>query len=211
MTDITKTSCTLTWDVPDFDGGSPITGYYVEKFSGTRWSKVNKKPVKNLSMEFDDLIEMSEYEFRVIAENDAGQSKPSDGCGQFKAKDPFDPPGRPDAPEPEMAKDSAKLTWKPPESDGGAPITNYIIEMRRCGDVKWVVCNKTEKVPGLEFTVTGLVEETDYEFRITAENKAGPGQPSPPSKPSKYSKSDFTVTSVNSTLPYGVIYCCNNL
>lgn len=26
-----KTCATLTWKAPEFDGGSPITGYYVER------------------------------------------------------------------------------------------------------------------------------------------------------------------------------------
>ena len=33
------------------------------------------------------------------------------------------------------------------------------------------------------FTVRDLYEDTQYEFRVSAENKAGCGQPSLPSKP----------------------------
>ena len=39
--EVTKTSCVLTWDVPEFDGGSPVKGYYVERLSGSRWIKVS--------------------------------------------------------------------------------------------------------------------------------------------------------------------------
>lgn len=45
---------------------------------------------------------------------------------------------------------------------------------------------REKKSAELEFTVTGLKEETLYEFRVTAENKAGEGPPSNPSKPAKY-------------------------
>ncbi len=80
------------------------------------------------------------------------------------------------------------------ESDGGAPITNYIVEMRRVGDVKWKPANKGEITPDTKYTVKGLKDGDEYEFRVTAENKAGPGAPSAPSKPAKYSKQDILCT-----------------
>jgi len=185
--DLTKTSCTLTWEPPEFDGGSPITGYYIEKFTGSRWIKVNKKPVKKCAYSMDDLIELSEYEFRVSAENEAGIGKPSESTGRIIAKDPFDVPGKPDAPEVEEIKpDNASLAWSPPKSDGGAEITNYIIEMRRSGESKWKVVDK--KVKDTKLVAPNLQEGAEYEFRVTAENKAGAGPPSAPSKPAKYSR-----------------------
>ena len=140
-------------------------------------------------MTFDDLVEGTEYNFRICAVNAAGVSKPSETTGQFVAKDPFDLPGKPGRPEvTEITQESATITWVAPETDGGAPIFNYAVEMRRAGDVKWKVVNKDEKVTDLTFTIKDLKEETEYEFRVTAENKAGMGPPSDPSLPSKYGK-----------------------
>ena len=200
--DITKTGCKLTWEPPENDGGSPVTGYMVERCNGysSRWSKVNKTPVEDLEMTFSDLHEGDEYEFRVSAVNKAGQGKPSESTGRFTAKDPFDVPGKPDAPiVEEITPESASLAWKPPASDGGSPITNYIVEMRRVGDVKWKPANKGETTPDMKYTVQGLKDGDEYEFRVTAENKAGPGAPSAPSKPAKYSKQ---TTFRNRTLMY---------
>lgn len=45
--DIAKDAVTLTWYEPDEDGGSPITGYWVERFEpdADKWIKCNKTPV----------------------------------------------------------------------------------------------------------------------------------------------------------------------
>ena len=40
-------------------------------------------------------------------------------------------PGKPDAPEiVKIHKNAVALKWKPPKDDGGAEITNYVIEYR---------------------------------------------------------------------------------
>lgn len=47
--DITRDAVTLTWYEPDEDGGSPITGYWVERFDPEtdKWIKCNKLPIKD--------------------------------------------------------------------------------------------------------------------------------------------------------------------
>ena len=42
--ELTQRSCVLTWKAPEFDGGSPVTGYYVERRQGytDRWIKVSQ-------------------------------------------------------------------------------------------------------------------------------------------------------------------------
>lgn len=158
----------------------------MEKLSGKRWIKVTKKAISACELNISDLIEDSDNEFRVLAENKAGLSKPSDTTGRFKAKNPYDVPGRPETPEvSEITPDSATLKWEAPTSDGGSPITNYVIEMRTRKDLKWKKVNK-DNITDTEFTVPGLKEGEEYEFRITAENKAGAGQPSKPSSSAKY-------------------------
>ena len=140
-------------------------------------------------MTFDDLIEGSEYNFQVCAENEAGVSKPSEATGTFVAKDPYETPGKPtDVKVEEITKDSATLAWSPPSGDGGAPITNYVVEMREAGDMKWRVANKGQVTKDASYTVTGLREGASYEFRVSAENKAGTGTPSSSTKPTKYGK-----------------------
>ena len=92
--EVTRSTCTLTWEPPESDGGSVITGYIVERKSPStsRWVRVNKSPVRDMVYTVTDLAEGSEYEFRVIAENAAGMSKPSQPTGTIKAVDPYSEP-----------------------------------------------------------------------------------------------------------------------
>ena len=94
-------------------------------------------------------------------------------------------PGRPEVSD--LTATSCTLNWTAPEKDGGSKIVNYIIEMRKEGETKWKVVNLSDKVTSLTYKVRGLKEETQYEFRVTAENKAGAGQPSPAAS-AKYGK-----------------------
>ena len=89
--DVTETSVTLTWTPPSSDGGSPITGYVLEKKEDfmTRWVRVTRDSTRQTTLTLNDLKEGSEYSFRVIAENKAGQSQPSEPCRPVKAKKPY--------------------------------------------------------------------------------------------------------------------------
>lgn len=72
------------------------------------------------------------------------------------------------------------LSWNPPEEDGGARIKGYIIQKKEPFSSKWTAVGSTDDT---SFTVTGLKEGTEYEFRVAAENKAGTGKFSPATSP----------------------------
>lgn len=64
-----------------------------------------------------------------------------------------------------------------PPYDGGCPITGYILEkIEKDGD-RFERC-VPNLVPGFSYTVTGLTEGKEYQFRVRAENIAGPSDPS---------------------------------
>ena len=191
IADVSKNSVRLTWQAPKNDGGSPIIGYMVEQRvpRSNRWTKANRQMVKDTEFEYLDLSEGDEFEFHVIAINDAGFSKPSDKTQLIKIKNPFEKPGAPGQPQiADITADQATISWTKPSDDGGSPITNYKIEMRTVGAYRWDLVNPLEKCKGTRYTVSNLLEETDYEFRVSAENKAGTGQPSQASRSAKYGK-----------------------
>ena len=155
----------------------------------SRWTRVSRAPVRQTRFEVKDLIELTEYVFRVVAENEAGLSKPSEQSAVIVPKDPFSKPGAPGKPQiGNVARDSVALTWVPPKDTGNCPITNYIVESRTAGGYQWTPANARQTLTKPEFTVTGLKEGTEYEFRVSAENKVGQGPVSETSSPVKYGK-----------------------
>jgi len=82
----------------------------------------------------------------------------------------------------DVTKDSALVTWKQPESDGGSPISGYVVERSLAASARWLRVNK-QPVTELKLKVEELVEDNEYIFRVIAENKVGPGEPSQPTKP----------------------------
>ena len=88
------------------------------------------------------------------------------------------PPGPPQNPEvKEITKAACIVSWQPPIQNGGTQILGYWVERRLTSSNRWLKINK-EIVKELTQKITDLVESNEYEFRISAENKAGVGEPS---------------------------------
>jgi len=180
--DVTATSCLLTYQPPNSDGGSPILGYIIERRdnSTNKWQRVNKDGlIEQLFVETKDLKEGTEYEYRVIAENLAGQSKPSEPCKPFKAKMPYDRPGPPlNVKYGTVTKSSIELSWSKPATDGGSPILGYKIERRNAKTLNWSSMESLGIIKDCNYTLKNLNEGQEYEFRVVACNLAGDSNPS---------------------------------
>ncbi|XP_038051694.1 twitchin-like [Patiria miniata] len=177
VSDITPESATLSWK-PPAHGPEDVENYIVEKKEPDTgaWSKVSSFCVSP-NFKVRNLQEGKEYEFRVSAENQYGASKPL-VSEPFTAKHPFDAPGAPEPPYPTKTDRTAiNLAWKPPSNNGGNPVTSYIVEKREAGESKWYPATRAP-LKDTSCSVPKLVEGTEYEFRVTAQNAAGPGKPS---------------------------------
>lgn len=75
-----------------------------------------------------------------------------------------------------VTNNAADLSWKPPTNDGGKPVTSYIIEFKLLTRTFW---SKAGSVDGntTAFTITRLMEEADYLFRVIAVNEEGQSPP----------------------------------
>ncbi|XP_072180963.1 twitchin-like [Diadema setosum] len=179
ISDISPTAVTLNWTEPDSDGGSSVTGYIIEKKDrySPRWTPVNQTPITDCKFRVTGLKENQECDFRVVAVNKAGSSSPS-SAATFTIKPP-EAPSKPDVKK--VTENSVTLTWSPPESDGGSPVTNYIVEKREPDRDRWVKATRAP-ITDTAFTVTDLAPKREYEFRVIAENKSGASVASEPSK-----------------------------
>ncbi|XP_069132541.1 twitchin-like isoform X9 [Argopecten irradians] len=280
VADQNRDHITIKWEPPESDGGNPIKGYNVERKEpkSNRWVKVNRDLINDLEFEDSKVVDGKEYEYRVMAVNEAGSSEPSvaskpicakptkeapkvnldalfgakeirvrageplnikmgisgaptptvtwqkDGrplspraatsntedaaklnvpkaergdtgkytvtvsneSGTHSADIPvvvLDAPGAPEGPldVSDVFADSCVLSWKKPEDNGGAEVTDYIVEKCEEGSTTW------EKVPGIvkgtSHPVKGLKEGKKYKFRVKAENMYGVGEPLETTKP----------------------------
>lgn len=261
----------IEWKPPSDNGGSPIKNYIIEKKEkgSPLWTEAGQTRGAKTSFSATGLKPGAEYEFRVIAVNEAGPSNPSEPSDaqmakaryikpeiltqqrkfkikaglsltieaefigspdptvewSFKENQPLAPQlivnsktgvttifipsakrsengnytlylkneigetsgifevnvqDRPAAPKgpievSDITKDSCVLSWEPPEDDGGAEITNYVVEKRDTNSNTWVPVSTF--VAGTSIVVPKLHEGHEYEFRIMAENINGRSDP----------------------------------
>ena len=118
------------------------------------------------------------YHFRVAAENKQGVGEALETEESVLAKNPFDEPDAPDAPEVlDHDRDFVLIRLKPPQRDGGAPIKGYIVERKETKSNRWIRINRN-LFKDLELEDDTVREGKEYEFRVFAVNEAGASEPS---------------------------------
>jgi predicted phage tail protein len=161
----------LQWNAPDRNGGDAVADYWIEytDSTGEVWTRFNDGIATTNSTTVTGLRNGVAYRFRVAAVNNAGSSPYSDPT------DAVIPRGAPSMPtnvngKPENRQ--AIITWNAPDSDGGTPIIDYVVQFRIEANSQWTtfsdgVSNATSA------TITGLTNGVGYEFRVAATNSLG--------------------------------------
>ena len=183
VSDITNTTAVLSWQPPKDDGGAPIDNYIIEKMDVARGEWTPAETVSGLAnqVKLTKLSPKKEYKFRVRAVNKEGDGPNLETAMPVLVKNPFDEPTAPGTPEiTDWNVDKIDLAWKTPESDGGAPIEKYVVEKREKKG-NWIKAAEVSSGSN-KATVGNLSEGKEYEFRVIAVNKAGPGEPSETSR-----------------------------
>uniref|UniRef100_A0A915DB47 Titin n=1 Tax=Ditylenchus dipsaci TaxID=166011 RepID=A0A915DB47_9BILA len=107
----------------------------------------------------------------------------------------------------DISGEAITLHWSPPKDDGGAPITNYVVEKKNPRTGEW---EKVGQPIGSSFRVRNLTNGTKYDFRVRAENQYGVSEPldadnsvmaknpfdvpGPPGQPEPIHTSDDSIT-----------------
>lgn len=81
-----------------------------------------------------------------------------------------------------MTNFSFTIHWHPPESDGGSPILNYIVEKREVGKKTWQKVGITHREV-THIDLKDLLYNSAWNFRITATNAFGSSEPFLPEDP----------------------------
>ncbi len=160
----------VSWSPPADDGGRPVTGYLV---TGDPTGSCSA-PSTSTRCEVPDLPAAPGYTFIVRALNEAGAGTPSLPTPNAVAV--YSTPGRAVALAADPGDRVVLLSWTPPLRDGNTAITDYRVEYRAAGQDAW---NELVDSPSAETTrtVSGLVNGTEYEFRVFAVNAVGTSEP----------------------------------
>uniref|UniRef100_A0A3P8U4K9 Immunoglobulin like and fibronectin type III domain containing 1, tandem duplicate 2 n=1 Tax=Amphiprion percula TaxID=161767 RepID=A0A3P8U4K9_AMPPE len=167
------TSVEFKWKPPKDSGGCPITNYIIERqqVGRNKWSNLGEIPGSNPSYKDSDVDPGRRYCYRIRAKNAEGISdylQTEDIAAGY--------PGVPAAPKVVSAfKDCINLSWCPPCDTGGTKIVGYNLEKNKKGTNYWSLINQNGPI-----TVKDVFEGAAYEFRVSAINLSGTGDPSIP-------------------------------
>ena len=182
------TSIKLVWEEPEEDGGSAITGYWIEVSTdaGRNWSDLEANTRDDrTTYTHTGLTAGVTRHYRVRAINLNGEGTPSNVASASTAAD------RPDAPRRLTARARGTseiiLNWTAPASDGGSEITGYRIEWSRTGTGGWTVL--LASTTATTYTDDDLRPNTTRHYRVLAINRAG--------RRSDWSNTDHATTEVD--------------
>jgi alpha-tubulin suppressor-like RCC1 family protein len=93
----------------------------------------------------------------------------------------------------------AIVSWSAPANNGGSAVTDYVVEYSVSGSATWSVFNDGVST-SLSTTVTGLINDTSYSFRVSALNAINTGA-SALASTSITPVTTTTTTSTTTTIP----------
>lgn len=170
-----------TYSAPDWFGDPPVAPmYYVQdgmdRFDGS-YSNVGDPAIFGVGVAADFTKTLSSIDLIIDGVPSGGVfalfggAATDDVIAGVAATTPSaTAPGAPTGVSAQAGSQSAIVSFSPPASNGGAPITSYTVTASPGG--------ATATGSGSPITVTGLTNGTSYTFTVTATNSAGTGSAS---------------------------------
>ena len=180
VTNVSDTTVTVSWIAPG-DGGSPITGYMMEKstvpitqMSVHEWNT----NTPNTTYTYTGLTPNTEYAFDVAAVNAIGYSPPSARVTTTTSAGTTAPDIPTGLTVTGVTSTTVTVSWTAPTSDGGSPITGYMMEKSTVPITQMSVHEWNTNTPNTTYTYTGLTPNTEYAFDVATVNAIGYSPPS---------------------------------
>jgi len=178
VTGVTTTSgpnvgnISVTWTAPG-NGGLAISSYILQyrvTGSGSVFTPITGIGTTNTIV--TGLASSTTYDIRVAAVNIVGTGTYSD----IVIGTTFTTPNSPTNLTGVVGNTQATLTWTAPTSNGGTPITGYVVEYSINPSGPWTPVNTGSTAT--TYTLTGLTNGTLYYVRVSGVNIVGTGTPS---------------------------------
>jgi hypothetical protein len=172
-----NTSASVRWTAPVSNGGSTITGYVVTPYIGSAAQTAQTFTSTATSETVTSLTNGTAYTFEVAAINGVGTGTNSAASNSVT---PATVPGAPTIGTATAASgNKATVTWTAPSSNGGSPITGYVVTPY-IGSAAQTA--QTFTSTATSETVTGLSSNKTYTFKVAASNAVGTGSQSAASR-----------------------------
>ncbi|XP_077447826.1 neogenin 1a isoform X12 [Stigmatopora argus] len=161
----------LTWRPPAEPHGDELTYSVFYSQEGTsRERVVNTSRPGELQVTIQSLMPDSKYRFRVVAHNINGQGESSAGLKVATQAEVQVPGPAPNMQAASNTPTSVTLSWEKPLTGNGEVLTYKLYYTD-----KSIGNEQDVDVDGVSYTMTGLKKNTQYSFRVVANNKHGPG------------------------------------
>ncbi|KAK3533036.1 hypothetical protein QTP70_006611 [Hemibagrus guttatus] len=161
----------LTWRLPLEPHGDHITYSVFYGLEGAKRERtVNTSRPGEMQVTIQNLKPDTKYSFRVVAYNKHGRGESSAPLKVATQPEVQVPGPAPNFQAVVQTSTSVSLSWDKPLT-GNGDIQNYKVYYME----KNLGNEKDIEVSGLSYTMTGLKKFTEYNFRVVAYNKHGPG------------------------------------